>query len=96
MNQPPELLDGAKVVRWSEIDGRHRPTGGCRQIVNGVLQGQVAGVAICQYEGESAYYLFGCDPEWNTVTDTWHESLNDALEQAELEYEGVSGTWDVV
>jgi len=96
MNQPPELLDGAKVVRWSAIDGRHRPTGGCRQIVAGVLQGQVAGLAICQYEGQSAYYLFGCDPEWNTVTDTWHESLNDALEQAELEYEGVSGTWDVV
>lgn len=96
MKQPPELLGGAKVVRWSAIDGRHRPTGGCRQIVAGVLQGPAAGLAICQYEGETAYYLFGCDPEWNTVTDTWHESLEDALAQAEFEYEGVSETWNVV
>ncbi|MBM4018279.1 MAG: hypothetical protein FJ288_08130 [Planctomycetes bacterium] len=96
MKQPPELVGGAKVVRWSAIDGRHRPTGNCRHIVAGVLQGPAAGLAICQYEGETAYYLFGCDPEWNTVTDTWHESLEDALEQAEFEYEGVSETWNVV
>jgi len=96
MKQPPELVGGAKVVRWSAIDGLHRPTGNCRHIVAGVLQGPAAGLAICQYEGETAYYLFGCDPEWNTVTDTWHESLEDALEQAEFEYEGVSETWNVV
>ena len=96
MKQPPEQLGGAKVVRWSAIDGRHRPTGSCRQIVAGVLRGPAAGLAICQYEGETAYYLFGCDPEWNTVTDTGHESLEDALEQAEFEYEGVSETWNVV
>jgi hypothetical protein len=53
-------------------------------------------LAICQYDGESAYYLFGCDTEWNAVTDTWHETLGDALHQAELEYEGVSGTWVAV
>ena len=96
MKQPPELLGGARVVRWSAIDGRHRPTGSCRRIVNGVLQGPAAGLAICQYEGEKAYYLFGCDPEWNTVTDTWHENLEDALRQAEFEYEGMSQTWNVV
>jgi hypothetical protein len=44
----------------------------------------------------SAYYLFGCDAEWNTVTDTWHKTLEEALEQAEFEYEGVSKTWNVV
>ena len=37
-----------------------------------------------------------CDPAWNTVTDTWHETLEDALEQAEFEYEGVAETWNVV
>ncbi len=96
MNQPPEVIGGARLFRWSVIDDRHRPTGNCRQIVAGVLQGPAAGLAICQDEGEAAYYLFGCDSEWNSVTDTWHETLEAALEQAEFEYSGVSGTWIVV
>ncbi len=27
------------------------------------------------------------------ITDTWHATLEEALEQAEFEYEGVSKTW---
>jgi hypothetical protein len=96
MNHPPRTIDGARLVRWSAIDDRHRPTGSSRQIVAGIVQGAAAGLAICQYEGETAYYLFGCDSEWNPVTDTWHETLDDALKQAEFEYEGVSSTWRVV
>jgi len=96
MEEPPKLIGGARLVRWSVIDDRQRPTGNCRQIVAGVLQGPAAGLAIGQYEGETAYYLFGCDTAWNTVTDTWHETLQGALQQAEFEYEGVSRTWLVV
>ena len=96
MKQPPKLIGGARLVRWSTIDNRHRPTGNFRQFVAGELQGSAAGLAICQHDGEEAYYLFGCDPEWGTVTDTWHETLEDALKQAEFEYEGVSATWRVV
>ncbi|MGD0014224.1 MAG: hypothetical protein ABSD56_07350 [Bryobacteraceae bacterium] len=83
-------------MQWSVVDGRHRSTGNCRQVVAGKLQGPAAGLAICQYEGETAYYLFGCDADWNTVTDTWHETLEGALQQAEFEYEGISRTWIVV
>ena len=96
MEHPPQLVGGARVVRWSAIDRRHRPTGNCRQIVAGELQGPAVGLAICQYDGEDAYYLFGCDAVWNTVTDTWHATLEEALGQAEFEYEGVSKTWNVV
>lgn len=94
MKQPPVLIGGARVIRWSPIDAQHRPTGNCKHIVSGGLQCPAAGLAICQYEGEDAYYLFGCDAEWNTITDTWHLTLEDALDQAEFEYEGVSKTWN--
>jgi hypothetical protein len=50
-------------------------------------------LAICRYEGEEAFYLFGCDAEWNPITDTWHPSLEEAQQQAEFEYEGVRDTW---
>ena len=56
----------------------------------------MAGIAISQSDDDDAYYLFGCDAEWQTVTDTWHQTLEEALRQAEFEYEGVSATWNVV
>jgi hypothetical protein len=93
MKSAPESVGGAKVICFTPIDSRHRHTGNCRQIVDGVLKGAAAGLAICQYEGEDSYFLFGCDAEWNSVTDTWHQTLEDAKEQAEFEYEGVSETW---
>ena len=81
------------MIYYSPIDHRHRPTDKCRQIVASVLQGPIAGLAICQYPGESSYYLLGCDTEWQQVTDTWHETLEQAKEQAEFEYDGVTSTW---
>ena len=55
--------------------------------------GPMAGLAICQYDGEDAFYLFSCDSEWRTVTDTWHQTVDEAKNQAEFEYQGVSKTW---
>jgi len=96
MEPPPEVVGGARVIRWSVIDQRHRPTSNCQKVVDGELQGPTAGLAICRHDGNEAYYLFGCDEQWNAVTDTWHETLEKALQQAEFEYEGVSATWNVV
>ncbi len=95
MKKIPGEIGGARVVLYTPIDERHRHTGNCRQIVAGVLMGAAAGLAICRYAGEDGYYLFGCDEDWGTQTDTWHETLEDAKAQAEFEYEGVSATWRV-
>jgi hypothetical protein len=40
-----------------------------------------------------AFYLFGCDSDWNMVTDTLHHTLKEAKEQAESEYVGSLETW---
>ncbi len=94
MKKIPEEVGGAKAVLYTPIDERHRHTGECKQIVAGELMGAAAGLAICQYaEEEDSFYLFGCDENWETVTDTWHQSLEEAKDQAEFEYEGVSATW---
>jgi hypothetical protein len=82
MKPVPKIIGDAKVTLFTPIDSRHCPTGNCEQIVAGKLEGLAAGLAICRYEGESSYYLFGCDAEWNSVTDTWHPTLEDAKEQA--------------
>ncbi|MHC4178266.1 MAG: hypothetical protein ACYSWU_12215 [Planctomycetota bacterium] len=92
MGPPPEL-DAAAVLYWTPIDNRHRPTGKCRHYVGGELLRSVAGLAIVKYAGEEGYYLLYCDPDWNSLTDTWHESLEKAYGQAAFEFEGVADTW---
>jgi hypothetical protein len=89
----PKQIDGANVVLCTPIDARHRHRGNCRHIVAGVLQGPAAGLAICQYDGEDGFYLLGCDEHWSCVTDTWHQTIDEAMRQAEYEYEGVAATW---
>jgi hypothetical protein len=85
--------------RWSAnyllhipIDERHRCTNRCAQFIDGQLANATDGLAIGQYE-QDGFYLFGCDSEWRCVTDTRHQTLQDAKQQAEFEYEGVSQTW---
>jgi len=55
--------------------------------------GAMSGLVVGRPTEAQGFYLFGCDPDWNVVTDTWHESVDDAKEQAEFEYEGISKTW---
>jgi len=94
MNAPPRHINGlVEVVLFSPIDFRHQPTGKCWH--TGV-HGKIAGLAICKQAGETGYYLFGCNYDWNPITDTWHESVAEAKAQAEFEYEGVSATWQFV
>jgi hypothetical protein len=92
----PAEIHGGRVIRWSWIDGRHRATGACRHIVGSEVQGPAAALAICQFEGEKTYFLFGCNADWKVVTDSWNETLELALAQAEFEYERVSATWSTV
>lgn len=93
MRACPPVVGGAKVVCYTPIDHRHRHTGNAKQIVGGVLLASAAGLAICNYDGEDCFYLFGCDADWNSRSDSWHQALEDATVQAELEYEGTMNTW---
>jgi hypothetical protein len=31
-------------------------------------------------------YLFYCDPSWNVITDTWHQDVAAAIDQANFEF----------
>jgi hypothetical protein len=94
MKPAPSYVGGARVVAHTPIDHRYKLTGRTRHIVDGRQAVPVAALAICQYEGDEDFYLFGCDEEWNIVTDTCHQTLASAKHQADFEYAGASGTWD--
>ena len=95
MKPVPKTVGTFPVICYSPIDGRHRFTGNTKQVVKGQLMGAMSGLVICQVPGKQEFFLFGCDSEWNVVTDTWHRNLDEAKEQAEFEYEGIGNTWSV-
>lgn len=95
MGEPPELLDGARVLAFAVIDASVVPTGGTTHCIEVEMLGPAAGLAIAKYDGDGQFYLFYCDPKWQVVTDTCHPSLELAREQAEFEYRGVSARWKI-
>lgn len=89
----PKTINNGQVICFTPIDDRHRPTGACTHTVGGKPLGPVAALAICRHEGDSGFFLYYCDDENRPLTDTWHQTLEDARHQAETEYEGISETW---
>jgi hypothetical protein len=51
--------------------------------------GPASALAIARYEEPDGYYLFYLDGSGKVVTDTWHDSVGAALDQAAFEYGGL-------
>jgi hypothetical protein len=94
MERPPETLDGARVLRYAHVTGSVRPTGATRHFAPQGQLGPAAALAIAQYSTDPGFYLFYLDDEGTVATDTYHDSIEDALAQAAFEYEGLTW-WDV-
>jgi hypothetical protein len=41
---------------------------------------------VAQYPGEDAAYLFGCTSNWEVITDSWHEGVDEAIASAVTTY----------
>jgi hypothetical protein len=86
MPGPPEFLDGARVLQFASL-ARAQPTRNTKHAVDGVVVSRFASVAIAQYdEGPGGVYLFYCDGDWNVVTDTFHDDVASAVQQANFEF----------
>ena len=86
MAQPPEFLDGARVLQFASL-GQAQPSGKTKHVVDGVVVSRFASVAIAKYDGGSeGVYLFYCDDYWNVVTDTFHDDVVSAVQQAHFEF----------
>ena len=53
---------------------------------NGKKITSIASVSISQYEGDDCYYLFYYDCSGLELTDTFHTTIESAIEQAEFEF----------
>ncbi len=94
MSEPPKLIDGARVLAFAVITPDVFPTGSTTHRAKGEVQGLATGLAIARYDNrEDVVYLFSCNSEWQVFTDTCHLSLDQAYDQAEFEYCGVTAHW---
>jgi hypothetical protein len=93
MNAAPHDISGARAICFAEVTCAVSPTGATTHRVAGQVLPAVRRLAICQYAGDSGFYLFYCDEQWEPLTDTFHVSLSEAKRQAEFEYAGISSHW---
>ena len=81
-----------KKIRLKEV---HKPTGFTQHTVDDFfIDDKIVELKIIQYEGDEGYYLFYCDSDGNQLTDTYHESIASALEQAKLEFNIEFHEWE--
>src|SRR5688572_23249451 len=97
MQPVPATIGDMPILYWTPIDSRHRVTGACKHFDLSTNSKDPVPRAIAIVSGGgSNFYLIRRTEDWQFITDTWHESLDDAFGQAEFEYEGVTFTWQAV
>jgi hypothetical protein len=90
---PPHTLDGGRVVCFARLSDSVRATGKTTHVIAGEAAPRFHGLAIIEYEPGGPYYLSYCDQNWHSLTDTWHETLEEAKAQAAFEFEGIDRAW---
>lgn len=73
----------------------HRSTGLTRHYRNGVLIEKPASLKIVQFDGDPGYYLIYLNSSGDELTDTYHDTLEKAQKQAELEYDVKPEEWEI-
>jgi len=96
MTEPPKTIGGGRVLRYAAVGPQGRPTSGTRHYAGGTLQPPFSALSIVQCDGDAGYDLLYLDAEGNEITDTWHQTIEDAMRQAEFEYAGISAEWQDV
>lgn len=70
-----------------------RPTHATDHILPNGIAGPASALAVVEAEDDTGgVFLFGLDVEGSVETDTWHESVEEALDQASWEYVGLVWT----
>jgi hypothetical protein len=85
-----------RFVQQVRLSPWHQPTGKTRHH-HGAAELPVAVVLkIARYDDAEGFYLLHFDADGNELTDTFHESVEDARAQADWEYEVKPYEWETI
>ena len=84
-----------EVLRRIKLSSDQKPTGAVQHYRGGKALGPAHELQIVRYPTDEGYYLVRVDSQGREQTDTYHSSLDLALEQAHLEYGVKPELWEV-
>jgi hypothetical protein len=84
------------VLREIVLEPRHRDTGNTRHVVGGSPMPRPAVLRISRYVDDPGFYLLYLDAAGDDMTDTWYQTLDDAMEQATFEFDVRPHEWQLV
>ncbi|MDY7094506.1 MAG: hypothetical protein SX243_16160 [Acidobacteriota bacterium] len=80
------MTSDSRPLRYVHLGPQHRPTGKTRHSLGASELPPPTELRIVQYTEDPGYYLLYFDDQGEELTDTYHDSLNEAMEQAEWEF----------
>jgi len=83
-------------LRQIRIGPNHQTTGKTHHFQGEKILPAPTFLQVVQYSEDPGFYLLYFDENWQELTDTYHESLEGAFEQAAWEFGVKSTEWEVI
>jgi hypothetical protein len=87
-------MDEPRLLRRIKLTSAHKPTGKTRHLHGDEPLPPPNELRIVQYSSDPGYYLFYCDESGIEMTDTYHDSVKEAMDQAEFEFGITADEWN--
>jgi hypothetical protein len=78
------------------IEGRHQPTGATKHHHGSAELSPPSQLEIVRYPDDAGFYLLYPDDEGSELTDTYHDSLPEAMRQASREFRVEEDEWEEI
>ncbi len=86
-------MSSYNLIKQVALDSRHQVTGNTRHFKGGDRVVNISCLQIVTIDGDPGYYLLYFDKDGNELTDTYHETLEGAIEQANWEFKVQPDHW---
>ena len=84
-----------KIIKNIKLKTHHKPTGNTKHFRWGKeLSNEIWELKIIKIDPEPGFYLIYFDSKANELTDTLHDSLEAAMQQAEFEFNVKQNEWE--
>jgi hypothetical protein len=84
-----------RVIKQISFEGI-KATGRTNHLIGNQPMPKPASLQIAQYDNDAGFYLFYLNEKNEVMTDTWHETIEEAMDQAEWEFQIVSDEWTTI
>jgi hypothetical protein len=84
------------LLRRVQLGPLHQPTGKTRHFYGSETLPPPSELRIVKYSDDPGFYLFYCDSNGREFTDTYHETLEAAMLQADWEFAVKRNEWEIL